>query len=334
LLLNAIDYQSNAYISIPKNIDMFTINKDQGIIRLQSATSLVEIMPECGAILNRWQVQMHGKLWDVMVGYDSKQDFADNCESKGFRSCKLSPYVCRIPDNGHWEYDGQSLHIGKFDLAGASIHGLLYNLPFEVSFFEATDEHAILVLQHHYTATDPGFPFPYFMEVVYYLLPDNSLKITTTVYNQHKGPIPMADGWHPYFSLGRPIDELFFEMASDQMVAFDNRLIPTGELKPDNRFEFLHTLDGVQLDHCFLLHNPLFGPACQLVNTQDKIALTITAEDNYPYLQIYTPPHRKSIAIENLSAAPDAFNNKMGLIILEPDEQINFSTTYQIAEWK
>lgn len=313
---------------------MFTIYKDRDIIRLQSKTSVVEIMPDCGAILNRWQVQMHGKSWEVIEGYDSKDDFGMHCESKGFRSCKLSPYVCRIPNNGTWEMNGKSYNIGKFDLAGSSIHGLLYNLPFEVSFSEATDEHAILVLQHHYDATDPGYPFPYFMEVVYYLLPDNTLKISTTVYNKHDSAIPMADGWHPYFSLGRPVDELFFEMASDQIVVFDNKLIPTGEIKPDNRFEFMHPLDGIQLDNCFLLHNPLLGPACQLINTQDKIALSIAADENYPYLQIYTPPHRKSIAIENLSAAPDAFNNKMGLIVLEPDEQIGFSATYQITEWK
>jgi len=49
---------------------------------------------------------------------------------------------------------------------------------------------------------------------------------------------------------------------------------------------------------------------------------------------VYTPPHRKSIAIENLSAAPDVFNNKMGLQVLEPDEQATFATIYQISEWK
>jgi aldose 1-epimerase len=313
---------------------MFTIYNDQKIIRLQSKTSVVEIMPDCGAILNKWQVYMHGKSWEVIEGYDSKEDFASNCESKGFRSCKLSPYVCRIPNNGAWEMNGTAYKIGKFELAGSCIHGLLYDLPFEVSFSEATDDHAILVLQQHYNASDPGFPFPYFMEVVYYLLPDNTLKISTTVYNKHSSAIPIADGWHPYFTLGRPVDELFLEMASDQTVVFDNKLIPTGEIKADNRFEFLHPLEGIQLDSCFLLHNPLLGPACQLVNTHDKMALHIAADENYPFLQIYTPPHRNSIAIENLSAAPDAFNNKMGLIILEPDEQIGFSTTYQIAEWK
>jgi len=51
---------------------------------------------------------------------------------------------------------------------------------------------------------------------------------------------------------------------------------------------------------------------------------------SYPYLQIYTPPHRRSIAIENISGVPDAFNNGMGFITLEPDQSAIFKTTYKI----
>jgi Galactose mutarotase and related enzymes len=54
--------------------------------------------------------------------------------------------------------------------------------------------------------------------------------------------------------------------------------------------------------------------------------------ENYPYLQVYTPPHRQSIAIENLSAAPDVFNNRMGLIELEPGERIGFSCSYEFVQ--
>lgn len=313
---------------------MFKITQDGPIIRMHAPGSQVEILPVCGGILNGWRVQMHNRSWEVIEGYENPEDFARNCESKGFRSAKLSPYVCRIRNGGEYQFEGQDYKIGKFDLNGCSLHGLLYNVPFDVSFYEADEDRAMLALQYHYEATDPGYPFPYFMEVVYQLMADNMLKLVTTVVNQHEGPIPLADGWHPYFSLGRPIDELFFELASDRMVVFDERLIPTGGLKAESRFAFLHSLEGISLDNCFLLNKPLIGPACSLVNKRDGIALTITPEDSYPYVQVYTPPHRNSIAIENLSAAPDAFNNKMGLMILDQDEQISFATTYKISSWK
>jgi aldose 1-epimerase len=71
-------------------------------------------------------------------------------------------------------------------------------------------------------------------------------------------------------------------------------------------------------------------PACTLTNEKQNIRLAIFANTNYPYLQVYTPPHRNSIAIENLSAAPDVFNNNMGLILLEAGESIGFSCAYEI----
>ena len=45
-----------------------------------------------------------------------------------------------------------------------------------------------------------------------------------------------------------------------------------------------------------------------------------TGKYKYNFLQVYTPPHRKSIAIEPMTCAPDAFNNKDGLIVLGPFE--------------
>ena len=109
-------------------------------------------------------------------------------------------------------------------------------------------------------------------------------------------------------------------------MAFDTELIPTGELINDDRFTNGGSLKGVFLDNCFLLDASIHHPKCILSN-QD-LQLLIEPSINYPYMQFYTPDDRKKIAIENLSSAPDAFNNKMGLHILEPQETINFSTSY------
>src|SRR4029079_6353075 len=85
-------------------------------------------------------------------------------------------------------------------------------------------------------------------------------------------------------------------------------------------------------DNCFLLNRPLEGAACRLINERDNVQLAIYPDKSYPYLQVYTPPHRNSIAIENLSAAPDAFNNHIGLIILEPKETHTFSTSFSVEK--
>jgi aldose 1-epimerase len=71
-------------------------------------------------------------------------------------------------------------------------------------------------------------------------------------------------------------------------------------------------------------------PLCVLRNPSKKIEIEIHPEKSYPYLQIYIPSHRKTIAIENISGAPDAFNNGMGFITLEPGESALFKTSYKI----
>jgi aldose 1-epimerase len=68
---------------------------------------------------------------------------------------------------------------------------------------------------------------------------------------------------------------------------------------------------------------------CYQASTK-KVQIEFHPERSYPYLQIYTPDHRKSIAIENLSAAPDAFNNGMGLKVLSPNEAVTFTTKFVI----
>jgi aldose 1-epimerase len=69
-----------------------------------------------------------------------------------------------------------------------------------------------------------------------------------------------------------------------------------------------------------------------LTDKELGIGLYFYPDRSYPYLQVYTPPHRRSIAIENLSAAPDAFNNGIGLISLGPEDSKAFQTRYRIAK--
>ena len=39
---------------------------------------------------------------------------------------------------------------------------------------------------------------------------------------------------------------------------------------------------------------------------------------DFPYFQVFTPPHRSSVALEPMSCTVDAFNNGGGLVRLMP----------------
>ncbi len=160
---------------------------------------------------------------------------------------------------------------------------------------------------------------------------DNILSVTTECINKDAGLIPIQDGWHPYFNLGDTIDNLQLEFQSGEMVEFDSELIPTKNLIPYSDFVSLKKIGTTFFDNCFTLNMGAGQPLCVLRNHNKGTEIEIRPETSYPYLQIYTPSHRKSIAIENISGAPDAFNNGMGFLTLERGESALFKTSYKIT---
>mmetsp|Transcript_1283 Transcript_1283/g.1974 ORF Transcript_1283/g.1974 Transcript_1283/m.1974 type:complete len:180 (+) Transcript_1283:21-560(+) len=161
------------------------------------------------------------------------------------------------------------------------------------------------------------------------------LSIITIVHNRSDGTIPISDGWHPYFKLGDTIDNLSLQIRSNKMLEFNEELIPTGEEIQTNQWLQGASLNKLFLDNSFVLAEETEQQphCCALQNDSIGLSLFIYPDTRaYPYLQVYTPPHRKSIAIENLSSAPNAFNNKIGLTELNPNASKIFKTCYQVVK--
>jgi aldose 1-epimerase len=159
----------------------------------------------------------------------------------------------------------------------------------------------------------------------------NRLNVFTEIINKDNVSIPVQDGWHPYFKLDAKIDDLKLQFRSFDMLEFNEELIPTGKLIPYKEFDKLKNLDDTVFDNCFTLNFSEGQPICLLQNPEKNIEIEIHTDESYPYLQLYTPPHRNSIAIENLSGAPDAFNNGMGVNNIAPGESASFTTSYKIT---
>jgi aldose 1-epimerase len=303
---------------------------DKVILMDVTTHTSAEIIPACGGILNAFIIADNGTSLNVIDGYGNATDFKNNAESKGFKSCKLSPFACRVK-NATFNFAEKKYTIEKFLLNESALHGLLYDAIFIVTETWANEKSAGVVLQHQYMGTDKGYPFKYTCTITYELKKDNTLTLTTAITNNDEGLIPVQDGWHPYFGFGGSIDDLQLEFQSTSIVEFDAALIPTGKLLPYQEFGALKKMGNTTFDHCFVLNFSECQPLCVLRDTTKKIQIEIHPDKSYPYLQLYTPPHRKSIAIENLSAIPDAFNNGTGLKILPPGATESFITTYTIT---
>jgi aldose 1-epimerase len=276
-----------------------------------------------GGLLNKFSIPVNGEIVNVIDGYSSVEDVVENI-TNGFKSARLSPFTCRM-NKGEYHLDQQEYKIEKFYLPPHAIHGITYDAVYDVTDTYEDDKQAFVTLHYRYTALDKGYPFSYDVTLKWKLEADNKISVRAAVYHLNKQNIPYAEGWHPYFNLGTSVNDCSLQFDSNTMLEFDETLIPTGKKINDERFVKGAVLGETFLDNCFELNHQTHAK-CVLSN--QKIQLTILPETSYPYLQIYTPPHRQSIAIENLSGIPDAFNNGIGLKLLEPNQTYTFATSY------
>lgn len=303
---------------------------DKIILKDNQTETIAEIIPACSAMLHAFKVVQNKVEVNVIESYASLDDFTKNVVPKGFRGCKLSPFVCRVK-NSTYQFGEKKYHIQKSLPAKDALHGQLYDKPFEVTHQEQNDNYASVSMKYSYKKEDEGYPFSYDCIVTWKLEKNNSLSVLTECVNKDDGLIPMQDGWHPYFTLGVPIEQLSIEFQSMEILEFDERLMPTGKLTEYDTFNSLKKIGNTVFDNCFTLNLDTCQPMCVLKNTEQKIQLEIYPESSYPYLQIYTPDSRKSIAIENISGAPDAINNGMGLQVIESGKSAVYKVTYKIS---
>jgi aldose 1-epimerase len=312
----------------------FTITRewDEDLDLLQitdlSSGIQVRILPEAGALLHEFSIPLGNRRIQVIDNYNNLADLKKNL-TNSYKSAKLSPFVCRIAE-GKYKFEGSSFEFPDKFSDGSSIHGILSDKPFTVLEKKIEEDQASILLEYHYKKESPAYPFEYLIKVKYSLKKGRRLILETVVKNLSETRIPMADGWHPYFSLEGSINDWLLSFHSKKNIAFNEKLIPTGHIVNTEKFFSPRLIGNESFDHCFLLEQDTNVPAATLENPSNGLRLSIYPDVHYPYLQIYTPDDRRTIAIENLSSAPDSFNNGLGLILLGPGESQSFSVLYQL----
>ena len=315
------------------------IHENKGLKMIQlidnNTQTVIEIESR-GALMNSWKVIVEGKPLELILGNKSSllnhkepkdglsKEAHVSFEMNGFRSGKMSPFSCRI-EKGRYQFDNQNFQLNKFYLGEHAMHGLIYDANFQMQSTKIDKDCASVQLAFEYQGSDPGYPFIYQIMVEWTLFSNNKINSKTTIINKSNNRMPIMDGWHPYFTLGGIVNDYLLEFKSIGKIEMDNSMIPTGKIIEDNYFNNGQKIEVVHFDDCYQL-DPIQNEVS--IRYEGK-TVTVTPKHNYPYLQIYTPDNRQSIAIENLSGAPNCFNNKMGLQIMEPHDQIYFETTYQ-----
>ncbi len=240
-----------------------------------------------------------------------------------FRNFWLIPYPNRIR-NGQYKFNGTEyqLEIGEPKYNNA-IHGFFDNqksLDFKVS-----NQGDVLQFSsnYFYEGDQPGYPFKFELDVIYKVSIDGDYQIRINVKNRDSEAIPFGLGWHPYFQLDGDKSNWLAHCSPFSRYVLDERSIPTGELRDDIDYNNIRLAD---LDDCFIYKKRPFNFVLKSKNYQ----LKINQSDNLPFLQLFTPPNRNSLAVEPMSCGINAFNDQPELVMLQLNETKSFDISLKV----
>lgn len=287
----------------------------------------VSILPETGGMLNSMEILFNNKLVPVLDDYKTENELIETLDNS-FKGSNLFPFPNRIKD-GVYSFNNKKyqLHL-NFPNENNAIHGLIYSKPFKLVAKQSGEKSATCTLEYNADGTSQGFPFKYRLQVIFIFSKDSGLTVETLVENTGTTEMPTGNGWHPYFKLKSKVDELYFQFPSGESFETDKQMIPNGKAV---NFEKYHTETQIgkdNFDTCFSIKTSDIKASIILKDPALNGGLEIWQEtgiNKFNFLQVYTPPHRNTIALEPMTCMPDAFNNQKGIIVLKPRETVNFS---------
>jgi aldose 1-epimerase len=250
----------------------------------------------------------------VIDGYDA----GEVCPSG--RGQLLVPWPNRIED-GRYEFGGRS-HQLPLDEPGRrnAIHGLT-----RWSGWSVADRAADRVALEHVLYPRPGYPFSLALRAEYSLSAEG-LAVWAEATNVGSDSAPYGAGSHPYLAVDHDVvDEVELRVPAATVLVANERGIPVGSRSvADEGLDFreARAIGSTKLDHCFTdLEREGDGRARVRVGTT-----TLWADESYPYLMIFTGDgladvERRSVAVEPMTCAPNAFRSCTGLVRLEPGER-------------
>lgn len=261
------------------------------------------------------------------------QQILDACETPAalennaaYKSSLLFPFPNRLED-GTYERNGKHYQFPIND-AGTNnaLHGLSRDLPMDILSSESSATGASVTLSYFDEGHHAAYPFPFLFEVRYSIDTEKGFEVAMKFSNEANENIPVGIGWHPYFKMGNQVDDLTLQLPACKMIEIDERMIPTGTLLDYDYFEKPRLIQKAVLDNGFKLSGATDKAEVVLSDGQRSLVYWQgMGPEQFNFLQVYTPPHRQSIAIEPMTCNIDAFNNGDGLVILKPEAFIEAS---------
>jgi aldose 1-epimerase len=261
-----------------------------------------------------------------VLEYDGRpvlHGFGEDEMSGAGRGQLLVPWPNRIRD-GEYTFAGRDLQLGLTEPARHNAtHGLARWAAWTPEGLAASS-----VSLGYRLMAQTGYPWTVDLHVLYDLSADG-LTVTQTATNLSDRPAPYASGAHPYLSAGDgPVDGWELTLPASTRLLSDERQLPVGEEDVAGTaydFRIARPVGDLRLDDAFgglerdadgvataLVCHPATGRGAALwVDRHHHWLMAFSADDGWD-------PPRQALAVEPMTAPPDAFRSGRDLLTLNP----------------
>jgi len=239
----------------------------------------------------------------------------------------LIPWPNRIED-GSYEFEGRrnQLPVNEVELSNA-IHGLV-----RWATWALREDGAGRVVAEHVLHPQPGYPYTLELSVAYELSAAG-LRVQTTATNAGSQPCPYGSGAHPYLTVGTAtVDPVVLRVPARTVILSDKRALPVERRAVEGTsydFRAPRRIGATVLDSAYTdLDRDEDGLVrVELLDPGTGHGLTLWADETYGYLMVFSGDPlpdvaRRSLAVEPMTCAVNAFRTGEGLIRLEPGESV------------
>ena len=254
------------------------------------AQTRLEVVPERGGIITRWQV--HGQ--DLL--YLDGDRFADPSLSVRGGIPILFPICGNLPNNTY-THQGKNYTLKQ--------HGFARDLPWTVSDSSPSDGITLTLTSNNQTYA----VYPFDFELTFtYRLQGNALLIQQRYVNRSPEPMPFSTGLHPYFAVSDAASEknqLQFDIPATQVTNQIDQI----QHPFSGQFDFGQT----EIDAAF---RPVARQETSVTYAGHR--LTLSYDAIYATLVFWTIKGKDYYCLEPWSAPRNAMNTGEDLTLLQP----------------
>ena len=287
----------------------------------EAGTCRAEVWPFFGFNCLRWQVRTPDGAWgDVLY---AAPDWEANPVPTRSGHPILFPFPNRF-EGGRFTFRGKTYQLPLNESSGKhAIHGFTPRSSWQVVGVESGVAEARLTGKFRLPDDSPpaaeSWPGPVNLSVSY-VLTATALRVEGEVTNPGAATVPCGLGYHPYFCLptapGAAADDMVLTSSAATLWPADDG-IPTGERVPvPAEFDFRtpRPVGGLVLDRLFTdlgLDRAKAGEPVEVARLGHRSApgrVAVSVSPAFRELLLFTPPHRRAVAIEPYTCASNAPN--------------------------